>query len=181
MTCVLGLVLVIGSSCSSGAPTAASVTEEITASKTVLAIDADTREITLAGEDGDPVVIVAGPEVRNFDQVKAGNTVNAIYSVTLAVRRLAPNEVAAAVTTEDVEVRAVEGEAPAAGVGSSAAIVTTVESINMETYEVVLIDPAGQPHTVQAKQDIGKAFVDGLRAGDRVEIAYGEAVVISVD
>ena len=64
MTCVLGLVLVIGSSCSSGAPTAASVTEEITASKTVLAIDADTLSMGIETR-ADLLNSACGPQNRS--------------------------------------------------------------------------------------------------------------------
>src|SRR4051812_45918630 len=41
-------------------------------SATVTAVNSTTREITLKGEDGRTGSYVAGPEVKNFAQIKAG-------------------------------------------------------------------------------------------------------------
>jgi hypothetical protein len=44
------------------------VSEEKTAIATVEAVNKDTREVTLKGEDGGTLTFIAGPEVRNFAQ-----------------------------------------------------------------------------------------------------------------
>ena len=71
---------------STPAPTKAEISEEIVLESTVQAVNAETREITLERQDGTKVVMVAGPEVRNFAQIAVGDTVRARYRVTLTKR-----------------------------------------------------------------------------------------------
>ena len=46
------------------------------ASATVEAVDAAKRTVTLKSEAGQTKTLKCGPEVRNFDQIKVGDTVN---------------------------------------------------------------------------------------------------------
>ena len=69
----LGLAsLVVACASKPEAPTEAQITDEITDSATVLLADRSTRELTLQRADGTRVTIVAGPEIRNFEQINVG-------------------------------------------------------------------------------------------------------------
>ncbi|GFN25363.1 hypothetical protein ADE_10610 [Achromobacter denitrificans] len=59
-----------------------------TATGKVTAVDQASRTITLQGENGNTVEIMAGPNVRNFQQIKPGDTLTLDYyeSVAVAVR-----------------------------------------------------------------------------------------------
>ena len=50
-----------------------------TASGKVTAVDPATRTITLQGANGNTVDVLAGPEVRNFQQIKPGDTLTLDY------------------------------------------------------------------------------------------------------
>ena len=55
----------------------------------VVGIDKATRTVTLKGPKGDTVDLVAGDEVKNFDQIKLGDFVVARYmeALTLELRK----------------------------------------------------------------------------------------------
>ena len=52
---------------------------------TITAIDPKTRGVTLKGPQGNEVVIVAGPEVKNFAQMKVGDNVDVQYLEALTL------------------------------------------------------------------------------------------------
>src|SRR5262249_18237977 len=82
-------------------------TQTATATAVVQAIDLNTREVTLKGEDGNVFSFIAGDEVKNLPQVRVGDTVKATYTRSLAL-----------------EVKRVEGGSPevsASATGGSAA------------------------------------------------------------
>jgi hypothetical protein len=72
---------------SSPGKAAAVTTAEITA--TVVAIDKATRTVTLKGPQGRTLDVVCGEEVKNFDQIRIGDQVNARYqeSLTLGLKK----------------------------------------------------------------------------------------------
>jgi hypothetical protein len=61
-------------------PGKAVATNTTTASAMIVAIDATYRIVTLKTASGKVVEVVAGPEVKNFDQLKVGQKVKAAYS-----------------------------------------------------------------------------------------------------
>ena len=59
---------------------------------TVEAIEASSRTVTLKKTDGTYVSIVAGPDIKRFDEVKVGDTVTAKYYDNLVIRMKQPGE-----------------------------------------------------------------------------------------
>jgi hypothetical protein len=64
---------------------AAAVVDILTASATIQAINAETREIRYVTEDGLENTFTAGPAVRNFDQLAVGDQVNVKFQEAVAV------------------------------------------------------------------------------------------------
>jgi len=57
----------------SSQPGKASMEQKVDITATIVAIDKTTRDITLKGPKGNWIVVTAGPEVKNFDQMNAGD------------------------------------------------------------------------------------------------------------
>lgn len=172
--------LVAGCASTPEAPTKAEVTEEVSAEATVLAVDKGAREVTLQRADGTRAVVVAGPEVRNFDRIEVGNKISARYVVSLSARRLKPDEPDTQSTVGVAAGRAKAGEAPAGAIGAGVAVTVVVKSVDLERNIVAFTDPEGSLHAVEAQRDEGKRFIAGLKPGDRVELVYGEALILEV-
>jgi len=153
----------------------AAQTLEITA--TITAIDAATRAVTLRGEDGKEVTITAGPEVRNFAQMKVGNRVKVRYveALTLELRK---GSTAPVSRTDSAAAGAANpGAMPAGAAGRQVTIVAEVVGLD-PTRQVVTL--RGPQRTVELKVRDPEQF-KRVAKGDRVEATYTEALAIAVE
>jgi len=166
---------------STKAPSQAEIIQEVLLESRVRAVNAETREITLERSDGSVVVIVAGPEVRNFAQIDVGDTVKARYRETLSAKRLAPGELGAEPVAGMALGVAEAGSKPGIGIGAGAAVTVNVVSVDTKHYIVVFTEPGGALRSVRAQRDEGRAFISGLNPGDRVRLVYTEAVALTVE
>jgi len=174
------MALVVGCA-STKAPTQAKISQEVVLASSVRAVNAETREITLERKDGTTVVIVAGPEVRNFAQIEVGDTVKARYRESLSALRLKPGEVEPDPVAEIAVGVAEPGGKPGVGIGTGAIVVVTVESVDTKSHIVVFSGPTGGLRSVRAQRDEGRRFISGLKRGDRVKLVYTEAVALTVE
>ncbi len=181
LTTVLAAAILTACSSTPEAPKEAKISDEVTVQATVVGIDQETRELTLERPDGSYLTVVAGDEVRNFDQIVVGNTVSASYIVSLAARRLDPDEPDVEPALDVATARAVPGDAPAGAVGAGAVMTVVVKTVDLETDIVTFTDPAGVLHAVEAERDEGKAFIRGLAPGDRVVLNYEKVLVMTVE
>jgi Cu/Ag efflux protein CusF len=149
------------------------------ATAVVEAIDAQTREITLKGENGS-LSFVAGPDVRNFDNIHVGDRVNVAYYEAL-VAELKKKGTGVA---EPVEVasatRAAVGDAPAASAGRTVTGTVKIESYDTATDTVVFVNSGGVRHTIAVQAQNMKEFARTLKPGDEVELTYVEGVAVEV-
>src|ERR1700687_2616669 len=70
-------------------PGVAGVAQTVKVTATITAINTATREVTLKGPKGREVTLLLGPEVKNFAQMKVGDSVNAEYieALTLELKK----------------------------------------------------------------------------------------------
>jgi len=178
---VLAAILIAGCTSTPAAPRKAQITDEVAVQATVVAVDKASRELILQRSNGSQVAVVAGPEVRNFDQIAAGDTLNARYTVSLTARRLDPDEMAKEPGAGMAAARAEPGEKPGAAIGAGVTMTVVVNSVDRDTHTVVVTGPNGNTQAIEAQRQTGKRFVEGLKPGDRVELTYGEALVLAVE
>jgi len=163
------------------APKEAKISDEVIVQATVVGVEKESRELTLERPNGAYVKIVAGPEIRNFDQIELGNTVTARYVMSLSARRLDPDEPDTEPTAGVLTARAEPGQAPAGVIGSDMVMTVLVKSVDKDQHIVTFTDPNGVLRAVEAERDEGKNFVRGLKPGDRVELVYEEVFAMSVE
>lgn len=144
---------------------------------TVVAIDEKTREITLKGSAGDEVTITAGPEVRNFDQIKRGDKVIMEYYQAFAIA-LSPkgSGVRERIDTLEVE-RAKAGDKPAGRVTKRIAAVGTVEAVDAKN-NIVVLKGAVKTVEMQVSEDVD---LSKIKPGDEVEAVYTESFAVKVE
>ena len=151
-------------------------TAEITAK--VAAVDKATRTVTLQPPSGDAVDVVAPPEVRNFDQIKPGDTLAVRYrqALELALRKTKT-------ANEDVSVReeaqrAKLGERPSAAHQRQISAVAEVTAVDPGKKTITLKGPQGNVAVLDVNNpDQFKA----VHVGDQVDVTYTEAVAVSVE
>jgi Cu/Ag efflux protein CusF len=153
--------------------------EELSAS--VTSVDAKTRIIGMKADDGTTGEYQAGPEVKNFAQIKVGDKVVVSYYRGLAATVLpAGTVVSKDVQQVDLATTAKAGEKPAAGIGSAVKATVVVQKADTKANTVTFTRPDGSTKTLPVKSDEGKAFLKKLKTGDKVDVVYAEAVAVEV-
>jgi translation elongation factor P/translation initiation factor 5A len=154
------------------------VVEAITATRTVTAVDAAKRLVTLESGDGTRKAYKLGPEVKNFDQIKVGDVVTTTYveSIAIAVRK--SNEKPGAEEVRTVEV-APKGAKPGAIVTDTVEVIAKVTAIDYKERTVTLKGPQGNEMTFSVDESVKK--FDAVKVGDDLVIRVTEALAIKVD
>jgi hypothetical protein len=147
---------------------------------TVSQIDRKTRALTLQNAQGNSTLIVAGPEVRNFDLISAGDRVEVDYLVAVAFedRKPTAEEIAAAGKNLDVSARARLGEMPAAGAAVANVKIATIEAINKDAQTITLTGLSTNGSVdVKAKYPENLSYI---KVGDTVVVTSLEALATKV-
>lgn len=155
---------------------ARSLTIEVDA--VVKSVDAETREIVLENtETGMSEIIVAGPEVVNFEQIDVGDTVAAVYTLGIAARMALPDEVD---TLVGVDAKAAKGETPGALSGTAVTLVLEFIAFDTEKSVATVKDSTGAEQMIDVASDTGRAFVADLKTGDMVALTFTEGLAVGI-
>lgn len=157
-------------------PGAAGIAQTVEFSATITAIDKASRTLTLKGPKGEEAKVVAGPEVKNFDQLKVGDIVTAKYLESLVLELKKGGGLPVAKTEKSGVVAAKPGEKPAAMGGRQVTAVGNVTKIDAATQTVTI---KGPERTVELKVRDPEQF-KLIAVGDQIEATYTEAIAVAV-
>jgi hypothetical protein len=154
------------------------VAEVITMTAEVIAIDKQNRTVTLKKEDGGEVVIEAGEEARNFDQIEVGDTLNASYMESIEIFL---GEHGAAPATEEGQVveRAAKGEMPAGIMAKAVQVSASVTAIDKENRVLTLALEDGR--TIERAVDPAVEAFDKLKVGDTINVRLTRVLAVDVE
>ena len=159
-------------------PGKAVATSTTTASAVIVAIDATNRIVTLKTASGKTVEVVAGPEVKNFDQLKVGQKVKAAYSEALSLELKKGGGKPLTMTEKGGAASAAAGAKPGAAGARQVTILADVVKVDTKTHLVTLKGPGGNSvdlHVEDPEQ------LKNIKKGDQVEAVYTEAVAVTVE
>jgi hypothetical protein len=156
---------------------AAATSAEVTA--TVVAVDFAHRAVTLKRADGEVSTIDVGEQVRNFDQIKVGDTVRAKYTRAL-VLELKKGPAAQGAPTEEhaITPAPTAGAKPGGGIARKVTAVADVVAVDPLHQLVTLRGPGGNEVDLNVRDPKQLA---NIQKGDHVLVTYVEAVAISVE
>ncbi|MCI4428033.1 MAG: hypothetical protein JHC40_02570 [Burkholderiales bacterium] len=159
------------------APGQATITAAVSISARVEAIDAANRQLTLKGPNGNLNTVTAGPDVRNFDQIKVGDMVVARYVESLSLTLKKDGKELRSSTETPAAARSALGERPAGIVGKQTEVTANVIAVDAKTQIVTL---KGPKQTVELKvPDAGQFKL--IKVGDQIQAVYIEALALSVE
>ena len=153
-----------------GATAAATVTA------TIKAIDSTNRLVTLAFEDGTVDTVKAGPEVRRFNELKVGDKVTFRYQESAVVQLRKPGNVTPASSAAQGITRSA-GAKPGGTMAQQVTAHVTVEAIDAAVPSITVKTDDGR-HVTYHVED--KKNLEGVKAGDRLEITLTRALMVSV-
>src|SRR4030095_4518023 len=159
------------------APGKAAIAQTVKVTATITAIAKATRDVTLKGPQGNLMTITAGPDVKNFDQLKVGDQVDLQYVEALTLELKKGGGLVVGRTEKADAVGAKKGETPGGAVGRQVTIVA----------DVVAVDPAKQVVTLKGpKQTVNLRIPDpaqfkNIAKGEQVQARYTQAMAVAVE
>lgn len=145
----------------------------------IVAIDLETKEVTLVGPQGQHLTIVAQEKVVKISDLQVGDRVAAEYLASLhgEVREPTADELANPwVVLEDGVID--ENPAhPAVGAARQVRAVCSIEAFDAEAGFVMIKDSRGKMHTIGG---IPAAKFEGVSLGEDMVVVYTEALAIAM-
>ena len=143
----------------------------------VINIDAATRTVTLKNQDGEST-IVAGPEVKNFAEIKVGDRFDVVYELAIAVELVKvknPGVTGEQVTTTTAT--APQGDKPGVITTNTITATANVEAIDATKNIVSLKGPQGNIFKVKVQNP---DLMKDITVNDQVKVVYTEAIAAVV-
>jgi len=150
--------------------------EAVSITATIEKIDPKTREITLKGPKGGLTTLIAGDEVKRFNELKKGDQVTFDYTEGVAIDVQKATE--APKMVESQSVMRGTGKKPSGSIETVGFLTARVDEIDYKTRIVKLALPEGQflKFTVgeQAKR------FNEVKKGDEIVVQYMQKLTIKV-
>jgi len=153
------------------------VAETIKRTGTITAIDKATRDVTLKGPQGNEITVTAGPDVKNFDNMKVGDQVTAQYIEALTLELKKGGGMTVGRSDQGGVMGAKPGQRPGGVAGRQITIVADVVDIDPPKQMITL---RGPKRTVDMHVNDPEQF-KRIAKGDQVEATYTQALAIAVE
>jgi hypothetical protein len=148
----------------------------ISKTATITAINHTTRVVTLKDAQGNVEDVMCGSEIKRFDELKVGDTVTFSYHAAVAYQIVKPGEKSAPAAGTSM-VRG-QGAKPSGAVTNQKKATVTVEAIDAAAPSITVKTADGHKMTAQVED---KKNLEGLKVGDKVEVTFTEALMVTVD
>ena len=155
----------------------ADVTDAAIAVNVIVNIDKDSRAITLKNDEGGEWVFTAGPEVRNFDQLKRGDLVIMAYYSGFAIALEPKGSGLEERASELTIARTKQGEKPGMKVTGTTYVQAKITAVDKKHRTVTIQGP--QNELVLKAGD--KIDLSQIEVGQEIEALYTESYVVSVE
>jgi hypothetical protein len=143
---------------------------------TIEAIDQGTRTMTVKDDKGIYETMQVPAEVKRFSELKVGDKITARYYSNVVIRLKKPGE--PAVDVDTAALTRGDGTKPAATAAAQRTITATVVEMDPKTMAVTVTGPNGYKYSRKVADK--KAFAQ-LKVGDRLDMTWTDAVLISAD
>ena len=143
----------------------------------VTKVDSKTRTVTLKDKDGTFTNFVAGPEIKNFPQIKVGDRLTVTHELAVAIELVKVNNqgVRSEVQTS-TQTSAALGSKPASVISNTTIIIANVVSVDRQKMTVSVKGPKGKTDTYRVKS---ASLLKDIAINDEVKITLYDAMAAS--
>jgi hypothetical protein len=144
---------------------------------TVTKIDKKTRTIFFQNNEGESKFI-AGPEIKNFDQIKKGDRLNVNYELAVAIELIKTKSdgIRSKVETSS-EATSKAGEKPARTITNTTTIIADIVAVDRPKKLVSVKGPSGKITVVTVKNP---QLLADANVGEQVKVIYFDAMAASI-
>jgi hypothetical protein len=144
-------------------------------SATVEAIDHAARQVTVKKQDGTYEVFYVPMAIKRFEVLKIGDRITAKHYENIVLRVKAPGEKDADTARDAVTP---SKDSPAGTIAHQRTITATITAIDQKTPSISFAGPNGWKYSSRVED---KAALAKVKVGDKVDITWTEAVLLSID
>jgi hypothetical protein len=143
----------------------------------VTKIDKKTRTIFFKNNEGESK-FVAGPEIKNFDQIKKGDRLNVTYELAVAIELIKTKSdgIRSKVETSS-ESASKLGEKPSRTITNTTTIIADIVNVDRAKNLVSVKGPSGKVTVVTVKNP---ALMADVNVGEQVKVVYFDAMAASI-
>jgi hypothetical protein len=144
---------------------------------TVTKIDKKTRTIFFKNSEGESK-FVAGPEIKNFDQIITGDRLSVTYEIAVAIELIKTKSdgIRSKVETS-TELTSKPGEKPTRTISNTTTIIADIINVDRAKKLVSVKGPSGKVTVVTVKNPLLLADVN---VGEQVRVIYFDAMAGSI-
>lgn len=156
--------------------------ETITGKVTIKSIDQATRRMVVTNSAGEDTSMKVPPEVQNLDKLKAGDTINATYTLAAEFVLSPPNTKLPPDTDTMIAARAAKGELPAGAVANHIVVTGAVVGIDKANRTLKIVSPqGGAVHNVKVTSADGIKALDKVKVGDTITAYLTESLLMAAN
>ena len=171
-----GLIWIVGA-VSALAQQTVTKANSTTGTATIQAIDQTKRTVTLRNEKGEEDTYSVSPAIARFNELKVGQKVRMTYYESMVFQLLKPGQAPNPASYESALNRA-KSALPAGTVATQEKMTVTVNSVDLAVPSITVTTMNGR--VITRKVD-DKKNLEGVKAGDKIEITYTQAFVTAVE
>ncbi len=144
---------------------------------TVIKVDKKTRSIFFKNNEGESK-FVAGPEIKNFDQIKKGDRLSVTYELAVAIEliRTKSDGIRSKVETSS-ELASKPGEKPTRTITNTTTIIADIVDVDRAKKLVSVKGPSGKVTVVTVKNP---QLLADVNVGEQVKVIYFDAMAASI-
>jgi hypothetical protein len=146
------------------------------ATATIEAIEKSTRMLTIKDANGIYETMKVPADVTRFDALKVGDRITVRYYDNVVVRLKKPNEPAIDVQTAGVTPTA--GAKPGGTAATQQTVTVTITAIDPKVPSITVKGPNGYVYSRKVED---KTALAKVKVGDKLDVTWTEALLISVD
>jgi hypothetical protein len=143
----------------------------------VTKIDKKTRTIFFKNSEGESK-FVAGPEIKNFDQIKKGDRLSVTYELAVAIELIKTKSdgIRSKVETSS-ETTSKPGEKPTRTISNTTTIIADIIAVDRAKKLVSVKGPSGKITVVTVKNP---QLLADVNVGEQVKVIYFDAMAASI-
>jgi hypothetical protein len=154
----------------------------VSATVKVVSIDHQTRHLTVMNTEGEHFTLKAPPEVRNFDQLKVGSTIQTRYTFSTEYVVSKPNSPLPANAQTVLTASAAKGDIPNGAVVNHITITGAVVGVDKAKHTMKLVNPkGGEVYNIQVQKPDGIRALEQVKVGDTITAYVSESLLIAVN
>ncbi|MBN8464724.1 MAG: hypothetical protein J0M01_18205 [Dechloromonas sp.] len=155
---------------------AVAVADAIELQGTVTAVDKNTRAVTVQGASGKVMTVTAGPQIKNFKQIKVGDLVTLSYVAALGLElKKGGGRLRERIESEQATA-AKPGDRPSGSVSRTVRVIADVTAVDAAAGSITLRGPQRSVDLVVKDKEL----LRDIRVGDQIFATYEELTVLAI-